>query len=106
MLKGKYLPNQYPTAWSHRGLDRRKYADTIFVRPVVQDIAEPINIGPLDRVFLEEVVGDKFDPASFQCGRILARPDVGLCLLQNRRPILDDKIEFRINVRQLNTEPA
>lgn len=92
------LPYEDPTARSHGGLDRGQDPHAVLVRPVVQDIAQPVHVGVRDGVRLEEVVRleTHAPPLCRECRRVLARPYLGLGLLQNRRAVLDDEIEVRV----------
>ena len=70
----------------------------------MDDVTEPVHVGVLDGVLLEEVVLHELDAALMQSRRVLARPDLGLALFEDRRAILDDEFEVRVDVRELETE--
>lgn len=70
----------------------------------MNNVAEPVHVRVLDRVLGEEVVLDELHPSLLKGLRVLARPDLGLALLEDRGAVFDDKVEFGVDVGELKAE--
>lgn len=102
----EYLPNQDTTARSHRRLDCTENLDAVIIRPIMDDVAQPVHIRVRGRVGLEKVVLHELHAARLQSRRVLARPDLRLRLFESRGAVLDDELQIGVKVRQLETETA
>ena len=88
-------------ARSHSSLDALEDLHAVVIGPIVDDVAQPVNIGVLDGVLLEEVVLDKADTTLLESGRVLAGPDFSLGLLDDGATILENKVQVLVDVRKL-----
>jgi hypothetical protein len=70
------------------------------------DVTQPIHVGVLNRVGVEEVVGSEVHPLLCDGVWVLFWPDNRFCLLQYWCPVLDDELQLWMKVRELQTESA
>lgn len=70
----------------------------------MDNVAEPVHVRVLDRVLREKVMLDELHPSLLKGFRVLARPDLGLALLEDRGAVLNNKVELRVDVGKLKAE--
>jgi hypothetical protein len=94
-----HLPNENSAPGTHTGLYPLEDANTVVIRPVMNNIPQPIHICFLCRIFIKEVMLHKLDTPCFQRSWVLLRPDTRLGQLEHWAAILKDEIQVGVNVR-------
>ena len=68
------------------------------VQDSLQDIAQPVSGGALHRVLLEEVMFHELHSTRSERARVLLRPYNVFGLLEDWTTVLDDEVEFGIQL--------
>lgn len=116
------VTDEYLRAGTHGRFEAFEDLDAVFIRPVVsiirsqtagqdgsrrvlglQNATQPVHVGAFDWVLLEEIVGHESDPSARDGIWSLARKYL-LTLLDIFNPILDHKLELRVDGQKLEHE--
>lgn len=91
-LRQKMIVDQHPGIWLEHRNQLSQNLDRVRIRPVVEDVAEEIDIS-LDRLFGEEVMSAELNPSSHIFWNIALFHS-----FDDVRTVLDDELERRMGV--------